>query len=371
MSFKTPILILFLLLPLLSFSQLQVNPAAFLQDTVTQKVILEFIEEAQLSADDFLEIRGRGRDISTRLSQKRADLVRCWILNNVSCSIKILTVGISDYEPLIKDPQTDYEREMNLFVDIRVIRGFEENVRIYEMYKNRSTCDDCQKWFNGIVKLNGVESENKNMAGGHEYVDLGLPSGTKWATCNVGATKPEEYGDYFAWGETKTKDVYDEDTYKYFKVKDKTDQSDSLWGDTYYITKYCKNETEGTVDSLSILLPEDDAATVNWGPEWRMPTFEEQSELERYCERSLTEQNGVYGAKYTAKNGNSIFLPAAGSQRDSELGRDVGFGGLYWSSSLNEVFSISAYYLEFLKEKYATFYHVYRTEGLPVRAVLK
>lgn len=129
MSFKTPILILFLLLPLLSFSQqLQVNifggePTAFLQDTVTQKVILEFIEEAQLSADDFLEIRGRGRDISTRLSQKRADWIRRWVLENVSSSIKIISVGISDHDPLIKDPQTDYEREMNLFVDFNVIRG--------------------------------------------------------------------------------------------------------------------------------------------------------------------------------------------------------------------------------------------------------
>ena len=79
------------------------------------------------------------------------------------------------------------------------------------------------------------------------------------------------------------------------------------------------NEGDGIVDSLFTLLPEDDAATVNWGTEWRIPTFEELSELEKYCERSLTEQNGVYGAKFTAKNGNSIFLPAAGFRKGSEL----------------------------------------------------
>ncbi len=133
MSFKTPILILFFLLPLLSFSQqLQVNifggePTAFLQDTVTQKIILEFIEEAQLSSDDILEIRGRGpkdlREAAMKLSQARADWIRRWVLENVSSSIKIISVGISDYDPLIKDPQTDYEREMNLFVDFNVIRG--------------------------------------------------------------------------------------------------------------------------------------------------------------------------------------------------------------------------------------------------------
>lgn len=135
MFFKTPILILFLFLhlPLLSFSQqLQVNifggePTAFLQDTVTQKIILEFIEEVQLSSNDILEIRGRGpkdlREAAMKLSQARADWIRCWLLENVSSSIKIISVGISDHDPLIKDPQTDYEREMNLFVDFNVIRG--------------------------------------------------------------------------------------------------------------------------------------------------------------------------------------------------------------------------------------------------------
>ena len=137
---KRLILILLLLIPsLMSYSKL--GPPQFLrlevnvfgrdwtfpQDTVTQKIILEFIEEAQLSSDDILEIRGRGpkdlREAAMKLSQARADWIRRWVLENVSSSIKIISVGISDYDPLIKDPQTDYEREMNLFVDFNVIRG--------------------------------------------------------------------------------------------------------------------------------------------------------------------------------------------------------------------------------------------------------
>ena len=138
----------------------------------------------------------------------------------------------------------------------------------------------------------------------------------------------------------------------------------------YFYRKYCMNEDDGIVDSLFTLLPEDDAATVNRGTEWRIPTFEEQSELEKYCERCLTEQNGVYGAKFTAKNGNSIFLPAAGFRKGSEL-INASFGGVYWSSSLNKVSCISAYYLEFLKGNHAASYNVDRTKGFPVRAVLK
>lgn len=130
------------------------------------------------------------------------------------------------------------------------------------------------------------------------------------------------------------------------------------------------NEDDGIVDSLSTLLPEDDAATVNWGSEWRMPTFEELSELWRYCDRSLTEQNGVFGAKFTGKNGNSIFLPAVGFRKGSEL-INASFGGVYWSSSLNKVSCISAYYLDFLKGNHAASYNVDRTIGFPVRAVLK
>lgn len=136
---KKLILVLLLLIPsLLSYSKqgadrtvrLQVNVFGrdwtFPQDTVTQKIILEFIEDAQLAEDEFLEVRARGekeyKEYSIRLSQEKANWLRQWILENVSVPIKIVAVGIADHEPLVENPQTDYEREMNMFVDIRVVR---------------------------------------------------------------------------------------------------------------------------------------------------------------------------------------------------------------------------------------------------------
>ena len=163
----------------------------------------------------------------------------------------------------------------------------------------------------------------------HEYVDLGLPSGLLWATCNVGANAPEEYGDYFAWGETQPKNFYDWSTYKY------------CMGSSNTLTKYCDDSFYGYngfgyigfTDTLTTLLPEDDAATANWGDEWRMPTSEEWQELLDNTTNIKTTQNGVNGRLFTASNGNSLFLPAAGYRWDNYLG-DVGSHGYFWSSSL-------------------------------------
>ena len=137
----------------------------------------------------------------------------------------------------------------------------------------------------------------------HEWVDLGLPSGTLWATCNVGASKPEEYGDYFAWGETEPKTTYSWSTYKYCKGTETT------------MTKYCTSSYYGTVDNKTELEPSDDAATVNWGPDWQMPSYEQCKELTNgsYTTTTITTLNGVEGRMITSKsNGNSIFLPATG-----------------------------------------------------------
>ena len=162
----------------------------------------------------------------------------------------------------------------------------------------------------------------------NDYVDLGLPSGLLWATCNVGANVPEEYGDYFAWGETTPKDTYNWSTYQYCN------------GSFNTLTKYCNNSSygyEGFTDDLTTLLPEDDAATANWGSGWRMPTEEEWEELLDNTTVTWTTQNGVNGRLFTATNGNSLFLPAAGARWDGELG-NVGSGN-YWSSSLDMVYS--------------------------------
>ena len=190
----------------------------------------------------------------------------------------------------------------------------------------------------------------------HEYVDLGLPSGTLWATCNVGASSPEEYGDYFAWGETEPKTNYSWETYKYCKGTNNT------------MTKYCARY--GSVDYKVELEPSDDAATVNWGSEWQMPSSEQCAELSnyRYTTTTWTTLNGVYGRKITSKsNGNSIFLPAAGYRRDTSLS-SAGSYGLYWSRSLFASYSVSAYYLDFVSSDVST-YGSYRCYGRSVRPV--
>ena len=171
----------------------------------------------------------------------------------------------------------------------------------------------------------------------HEYVDLGLPSGTKWATCNVGANTPEEYGDYFAWGETITKTAYEWGTYKYCN------------GDHFKLTKYCSKAeygNDGFVDALTTLEASDDAATANWGAGWRMPTYDEMVELKNVCTVSWTTNNGVNGRLFTGPNGNSIFLPAAGYPCDGEI-NDAGSYGYYWSSSIWECVPCYAKTLDF------------------------
>ena len=161
-----------------------------------------------------------------------------------------------------------------------------------------------------------------------EAVDLGLS--VKWATCNVGATKPEEYGNYYAWGETQTKRVYSQNNYKYGTCD----------GDFCTLTKYCSNSSwgkNGFTDALTTLEASDDAATANWGGAWRMPTIDEWQELIDNCDWTWTDNyngTGVAGRIVTSKaNGNSIFLPAAGFRIDDDLSQRDDHGG-YWSSSL-------------------------------------
>ena len=181
--------------------------------------------------------------------------------------------------------------------------------------------------FAGCEKDPGSENDNSNNGGGgattgtingHDWVDLGLPSGLKWATCNVGASKPHNYGNYYAWGETTTKSEYTEEN----SVTMGQPMSDFSGNVTY------------------------DVATANWGSTWRMPTKAEMQELDNNCTWTWTTQSGVTGYKVTGPNGNSIFLPAAGYCYGSSRCY-VSEDGLYWSSTPYESYTYYAYYLFF------------------------
>ena len=162
-------------------------------------------------------------------------------------------------------------------------------------------------------------ADNSGTLNGHEYVDLGLPSGTLWATCNVGADSIGDYGDRFAWGETSPKEAYNWQTYKY--------TNDDKW-----VLKYCVNNhgthngEYGFEDLLTELEAIDDAATVNWGDGWRTPTVDDWRELRDNCFHDMIVLNNVRGHLIKSPNGNSIFLPV------EEIYPVFAY---YWSSTLN------------------------------------
>lgn len=172
---------------------------------------------------------------------------------------------------------------------------------------------------------------------GHEYVDLGLS--VKWATCNVGASSPSDYGDYYAWGEVSPKSSY-------------TSENSAAYG-----------KTMGDISGDSRY----DAARFNWGGTWRMPTKSELTELKTRCTWTWTTMNGKNGYKITGSNGNSIFLPAAGFRDGTSLGND-GSGGDYWSSSPDESTTNYAYILDFYLSHFYLHYS-YRYYGRSVRPV--
>ena len=196
-------------------------------------------------------------------------------------------------------------------------------------------------------------------ANGHAYVDLGLPSGTLWATCNIGANAPEDYGDYFSWGETEPKDTYHWSTYK--------------WCNGYeQLPKYCSISRygyNGFTDDLTVLLFEDDAAAANWGGDWRMPTREEWNELREYTTNRWITQNGVGGWLFIGLNGATLFLPAAGYRYVISL-NDDGRCGDYWSSSLQTESPSIAWCLHFYSSYFNIGIRHDRDCGLSVRAVL-
>ncbi len=161
-----------------------------------------------------------------------------------------------------------------------------------------------------------------------DWVDLGLPSGILWASCNVGANSPEGYGNYYAWAEITPKDEYIWGTYLY-------SCNETVIG-FKLLTKYCNRYSigcNGFLDTLTILEPSDDVAAAYWGGESRMPTKEELQELDSICTSFWTTLNGVNGRCFTGPNGNTLFLPAAGYRLGNKL-NNAGELGYYWSRSL-------------------------------------
>ena len=156
---------------------------------------------------------------------------------------------------------------------------------------------------------------------GHDYVDLGLPSGTLWATCNIGADNPKGCGDYFAWGETSPKEDYSWDTYRYGR-----------WGSVF--TKYFLSSFEGYqgfADNLKVLEECDDAASVLWGGGWHIPTYRQWNELINNCTLDGPHVNGINDWAFVGPNGNRLVLPFAGFKGGTTVS---GYYGYYWSSSL-------------------------------------
>ncbi|MBR0432384.1 MAG: hypothetical protein IJK15_01620 [Bacteroidaceae bacterium] len=206
------------------------------------------------------------------------------------------------------------------------------------------------KTYYGEVKTFKIEDDHPFCPDGNHphMIDLGLPSGTKWACCNVGASMPEGYGGYYAWGETSEKSVYDWSTYKYCN------------GHIDKLTKYCGFSSlgdNGFTDDLTELLPEDDAATVNWDGGWRIPSREQVYELSNreYTTEERTTLNGIIGLRITSKsNGACLFLPAAG-QRNGTIFYGVGLHGYYWSRSIGLATMTNAWILFYNQYNHGAF----------------
>ena len=213
----------------------------------------------------------------------------------------------------------------------------------------------------GVILSDNVPTPPPPPVDEHEWVDLGLPSGTLWATMNVGASSPNDCWEYFAWGEITSKRVYNWNTYKWCN------------GDWDSLTKY--NVRDGRADGKTELEPQDDPAYVNWGPSWRTPTREQLKELAEKCTWKWTTINAVHGYQVTGPNGNTMFLPAAGICSGKML---LPTGeGYYWSRTLYTETepdsqgnnSLDSYNLYFRSGLVSGESHFGRTLGFSVRAV--
>ena len=214
---------------------------------------------------------------------------------------------------------------------------------------------------------------------GAEAIDMGFPSGTKWANMNIGANSPEGYGQFFAWAETAGYGRYTSDGREFGWTQYKgLGEGGSDWTQ---IGKYQINDSRTTAcwygdggkytgDNVVVLEMDDDAATVQWGMKWVIPTYEELKELVDFCNTQWTKKNGVNGLEFTSIiNGNTIFLPAAGQRTGSSVS-GMGSSGNYWASTLRPTDTLSAGCLT-LSSASAIISYNERRNGLSIRPVLK
>lgn len=308
---------------------------------------------SSMKNQNFLDNDGEVATITLNVSDKVKDGVYPVYLKNillveddettheVERSVSYITVKNYKRGDVNGDDIVDVE-DVSALID--VVLG----LRSADKYEGRAYVND-----DDLIDVNDINAvldiilgfQPEEPADVREYVDLGLPGGTLWATCNVGADKPEESGLYFAWGETRgyTKDEnhsFDWDNYKWCN------------GSESKMTKYSTDSSYGKVDNKTVLDPEDDAATANWGIGWRMPTKEEIDDLcnSTYCTWTWeTNYNGSGVSGYEVKsksNSNSIFLPASGCRGDTSLYNEGSFGS-YWSRELETSNSYNAYCLYF------------------------
>ena len=240
-----------------------------------------------------------------------------------------------------------------------------KNIEDLVMFAYKEGCVDTAFIYDQYGQILEADREEftKNLnPNGHDYVDLGLPSGTLWATMNIGATSPEQYGDYFAWGETTPKGSYSWNNYKYGNAP-------------IALIKYCNNSAYGKdeyTDNFTELELGDDAARVNWGGDWRMPTKAQVQELIDNTTSAWTNDfnnTGISGVTFISKtNNNTMFIPAAGYFETTVDG--VGAGGYLWCSALGSSYPYGAWYLNVGNNKVDLMSYYSRYCGRSVRGVL-
>ncbi len=245
-------------------------------------------------------------------------------------------------EPIITVGETGYYEAT---YELQIATGFKAN--IYLDVNNWET-----EWKTYYKIVPPGDPWNK------DYIDLGLPSGLCWATRNVGANKPQDEGEHFAWGEVESKKDYSYKTYKW---------ANQLKNNSYI--KYVTDDYYGLIDFRNTLVPDDDVANVAWGGKWHMPTKLDVEELLRECTTEFGAYYGVEGYFITGPNGNAIFLPGAEQWEGTDY-TERGRGGNYWTSTLNEDTQSKAYMLQFNLTNIDLDDNVSRTNGLVVRPVI-